>query len=249
MRAVFEGADVIKKSIKALSALVDEGEFVFDEEGMKLRATDPSKIAMVDFLLPRHAFREYEVEGPVKVGLNLGDLEDALKKARASEQVVLSLSEDGSRFIVELVGKARRRFVLPVLDLGGMELPTPKLSFTATVKILAEVFQNALDDADAFSTHVTFEADENTFALRASGSKGEYVLELKKDVHDALLELTVTEKARAMYPLDYLDDMVSQANKSAAITLAFRTDAPLKLSYAIGDANFVYYLAPRIETG
>jgi len=249
MRAVFEGADVFKKSIKALSALVDEAEFVFDEEGMKLRATDPSKIAMVDFVLPRHAFKEYTVDGPVKVGLNLGDLEDALKKAKASEEVVLTLSEDGSRFILELVGKAKRRFVLPVLDLGGTELPVPKLAFTATVKMLAEVFQSALDDADAFSTHVTLHATEDTFSIKASGSKGEYVLELKKDVHDALLDLSVTEEARAMYPLDYLDDMVSQANRSAAITLSFKTDAPLKLTYAIGDANFTYFLAPRIETG
>ncbi len=249
MRAVFEGADIFKKSVKALSALVDEAEFLFDEEGMKLRATDPSKIAMVDFLLPRHAFKEYDVEGPVKVGLNLKDLQDALKKAKASEEVVLSLSEDGSRFILELVGKAHRRFVLPVLDLGGAELPVPKLAFTATVKLIAEVLQSALDDADAFSTHVTFHAKEDTFTIRASGSKGEYVLELKKDIHDALLELSVSEESRAMYPLDYLEDMVSQANKSAAVTIAFKTDAPLKLSYAIGDANFTYYLAPRIETG
>ncbi len=249
MKVVFEGADIFKKSVKALSALVDEGEFIFDEEGMKLRATDPSKIAMVDFLLPRHAFKEYDVEGPVKVGLNLGDLEDALKKAKASEEVTLSLSEDGSRFILELVGKARRRFVLPVLDLGGTELPVPKLAFTATVKVLAEVFQSALDDADAFSTHVTLHATPDAFSIRASGSKGEYVLELKRDVHDALLEIDVSEESRAMYPLDYLEDMVAQANKSAAITLAFKTDAPLKLSYAIGDANFTYFLAPRIETG
>ncbi len=249
MRVVFDGADIMKKCVKALSELIDEGEFIFDEEGMKLRATDPSKIAMVDFILPRHAFREYEVEETKKVGLNLGDLEDALKKAKASEEVIFSLSEDGSRFIVELVGKARRRFVLPVLDLGGMELPTPKLTFTATVRILADVFKSALDDADAFSTHVTFEATEDTFTMKASGSKGEYVLELKKDVHDALLEITVAEKARASYPIDYLQDMVSQTNKSAAILLSFKTDAPLKLSYGLGDATFTYYLAPRIETG
>ena len=249
MKLVFDSADVLKKSIKALSALVDEGEFIFDEEGMKLRATDPSKIAMVDFSLPKHAFREYDVPGPVKVGLNLSDLQGVFKKAQASESVEMSLSEDGSRFIVELVGRARRRFVLSVLDLGGMELPLPKISFTATAKVLADVFSSALDDASSFSTHVTIEVSPEDFVMRASGSKGEYVLELKKDVHDALLDLDVTERAKASYPLDYLEDMVSQVNKSAAITVSLSTDAPLKLAYAIGDANFVYFLAPRIETG
>ena len=249
MKVVFDSADVLKKSIKALSALIDEGEFIFDEEGMKLRATDPSKIAMVDFSLPKHAFREYDVPGPVKIGLNLSDLQDVFKKAKSSESVEMSLSEDGSRFTVELVGRARRRFVLSVLDLGGMELPLPKIPFTATAKILAEVFASALDDASSFSTHVTMEVTPEDFVMRASGSKGEYVLELKKDVHDALLDLNVSERAKASYPLDYLQDMVSQANKSAAITVSLSTDAPLKLAYAIGDANFIYFLAPRIETG
>jgi len=246
MRAVFEGADVFKKSIKAIGKIVDEGVFVFDDEGMKLRSTDPSK-AMVDFLLPKHAFREYEVEGTVKVGLNIDDILNALKRAKSSEEVHLSLSEDGSRFIIELIGKAKRRFVLPVLDIGGAELPTPKLAFTATAKVIAEVIQNAFKDADAFASHVTLDVTPEAFIIKASGTKGEYVLELRKDVHDALLDLTVSEPARASYPLDYLQDMVSEVSKSAAVTISLKTDAPLKLGYNIGDASFVYYLAPRIE--
>jgi proliferating cell nuclear antigen len=247
MKVVFEGADVFKKSIKAIGNIVDEGVFVFDEEGMKLRATDPSKIAMVDFLLPKHAFREYEVPETTKIGMNIDDMLNALKRVKSSEEVHLSLSEDGSRLTIELIGKARRKFVIPVLDIGGAELPTPKLAFTATAKVIAEVVQNAFKDADAFSSHVTLDLSDDTFTIKASGTKGEYVLELKKDVHDALLDLTISEPARASYPLDYLEDMISEVSKTAAITLSLRTDAPLKLGYNIGDASFVYYLAPRIE--
>ncbi len=247
MKLVFEGADVFKKSIKAIGKIVDEGVFVFDDEGMKLRATDPSKIAMVDFILPKIAFREYSVEETVKVGLSIDEILDALKRAKSSEEVHMSLTEDGSRFVIELIGKAKRRFVLPVLDLAGAEVPTPKLSFTATAKVLAEVVQNAFKDADAFSSHVTIDMREDMLTISASGTKGEYVLELKKDVHDALLDLTVSEPSRASYPLDYLQDMVSEVSKAAAVTIAIKTDAPLKLGYNIGDASFVYYLAPRIE--
>ncbi len=249
MRVLFESADVLKKSIKALSALIDEGEFLFDEEGMKLRATDPSKIAMVDFNLPKHAFKEYDVPGPVRIGLNMSDMEGVFKKVRAGESVEMELSEDGSRFFITLHGKARRRFTLPVIDLGGMELPVPKIPFTANAKVLAEVFASAVDDASAFSTHAIIHLKADGMQIRAVGSKGEYVLELKIGEHDALLDLQVNEEAKASYPLDYLSDMVSQANKTAAISLALSTDAPLKLAYSIGDANFTYFLAPRIETG
>jgi proliferating cell nuclear antigen len=168
---------------------------------------------------------------------------------KAGESVEMELSEDGSRFYITLHGKAKRKFTLPVLDLGGAELPVPKIPFTATAKVLAEVFASAVDDASAFSTHATIHITNDSFSVKASGSKGEYVLELKLGEHDALLDLQVSEEARASYPLDYLSDMVSQANKTAALTIALSTDAPLKLAYSIGDANFTYFLAPRIETG
>ncbi len=245
MKAVFEGADIFKKSMKAISNIVDEGVFRFTPDGLRLRATDPSKVAMVDFLLPAHAFREYEANDEA-VGLKIDDVLDALKRVKASEEVHLSLSEDGSRFIIELIGKARRRFSLPVIDISYTEVPELKLTFTATVKLLADVFASALKDASVFSTHITMSAGDK-FVITASGAGGEYELELVPDTHDALLDLSVTEPARASYPIDFLEDMVSEVSKTSAVTISFKTDAPLKLAYSIGDANFVYFLAPRIE--
>lgn len=244
MRVVFEGADMFKKAIAAITALVDEGIFTFDDEGMKLRATDPSKIAMVDFILPKSAFREYNIMEPTKVAVDLDDMESVLKRAKATEDVILE-TQDG-RLNITLVGRARKKFSLPLLDIPEESLPQLNVTFDVTAKVVAEVLQTALKDASLFSTYVTFSADETGLKVKAVGTKGEYELEIPRDQTDTLIELSVGAPATASFALDYLTDMLAGASKTSAVNLHLKTDRPLKLVYSIGEAVVTYYLAPKI---
>ncbi len=62
------------------------------------------------------------------------------------------------------------------------------------------------------------------------------------------MEYDVTNDARAMYPLEYLNDLLKGTDSATNVDLSLRTDAPLKLSYGIDSARITYFLAPRIET-
>jgi DNA polymerase III sliding clamp (beta) subunit (PCNA family) len=50
-----------------------------------------------------------------------------------------------------------------------------------------------------------------------------------------------------MYPVDYLQDMLKVASSDTRVTVFLKSNAPIKLSYSVGDANINYFLAPRIE--
>ncbi|MBR9707311.1 MAG: DNA polymerase III sliding clamp, partial [Candidatus Diapherotrites archaeon] len=71
MNLVFEDAKLFKRTIDAISVLVDQGEFIVDDKGLSLRAADQAMIAMVDFSFPKSAFKEYVVEGTKKLGVDL----------------------------------------------------------------------------------------------------------------------------------------------------------------------------------
>ncbi len=62
-----------------------------------------------------------------------------------------------------------------------------------------------------------------------------------------LMEHTTNRESRAMFPLEYLNDMLKNTNPDAIVTLDLKSDAPLRIEYPIGDATVIYYLAPRIE--
>ena len=107
--------------------------------------------------------------------------------------------------------------------------------------------QNAFKDAALISTHITLGCDEEKFFIRAKSSKGNLDEKLKPS-KDTLPELKVKQECQSMFPLDYLQDMLKAASSGDNISLFVKTNAPVKVSYTIGEASVTYFLAPRIES-
>ena len=155
MKLVLEKAGVFQKSIEAIAVLIDEAEFLIDEKGLALKATDPSQISMVDYLLEKKSFKEFEVEDKLKIGLDLDYLRQIMSRAKPDDQLTLDLDENKSRLNVNFKGASSRKFNLPLIDISSAELPNPKIEFDAEVKLLAGVLQDALKDASLVSSHVS----------------------------------------------------------------------------------------------
>lgn len=245
MEISINNAKMFKDCVDALNILLDEGEFSITGDGVKLRAMDPSQIAMVDFVLPKHAFDRYEVPNETRISLNMDDLARIMGRVRIGEQLTLKLDE--SRLGMLFRGKSSRRFSLPLLDASGAMPREPKVEFDARIRISGEVLREGLKDASLVSSHVILRADSTGFTIEAHGDKGDVVNEVKKE-EEALMEHAVKADARAMYPLEYLNDILKSASPESIVTLEMKADAPIRIEYAVGDATVKYYLAPRIET-
>ncbi len=242
-----ENAKVFQNCVDALVTLIDEGEFDVSKDGVTLRAMDPSQIAMVDFELPKKAFEKYEVKEETKVGLSIDDLSRITGRTRAGESLTLSIDDSGSRLLLVFKGKGRRRFSLPLLDVSNTASKVPSIDFDASVKINGGHFKEALKDASLVSSYVTLKLDSKGFEIIAKGDKGDVSIELEKD-DEVIAEHKVSKEARAMFPLEYLNDLLKSVDSSSVVSINLKTDAPLKLEYGIGEARVTYYLAPRIET-
>ena len=246
MHLVFKNAKTFKGIIDAISVLVDQGEFIVTGEGVTLRAADQAMIAMVDFSLPESAFKSYKVDGATKLGLDLDALSKVRSRARPEDELELELSEDNATLNISFKGKAKRNFTLPLLDISSSELPVPKIEFDAKATVLADILQDGLKDAALFNTYVTLAAEDKTFRMQAKGTSGNLKFELG-DKDDSLVDLNVKGKASAAFSLDYLQDITKSANKEAHISLAFKTNAPVMISYKIEEAALKYFVAPRAE--
>jgi proliferating cell nuclear antigen len=240
-------AKLFKDCVDALVTLIDEGEFHIGPAGVTLRAMDPSQIAMVDFSLPKSAFEKYSVPSETKIGLNVDDLSHITNRVRPGESVTLRLDKSGSRLELLFRGKTARKFNLPLLDTSGATPKEPKIDFDSKIKINGSVLKEGLKDASLVSSHVTLKADPAGFNIEAHGDKGEVLVEAKKG-DDILLEHTVNRESRAMFPLEYLNDLLRVTEADVVVALDLKSDAPLRLQYPIGEANLIFYLAPRIES-
>lgn len=246
MKIVFANAAEFKKMVDALSVLVDEAEFRLTENGMSLKATDPSQISMVDFSLPKSAFTTFQIEGDLKIGLDLSYLGQVMARAKTTESLEWALDEKTGKLNVVFAGSMERSFQVPLLDVSSQELPTPKITFDAKAVLKAPLLQDALKDATLVSNHVSFTLNEEGLLIDAQSSKGSIHHHVpKSDPGFSILE--TTEESKSMFPLEFLQDMLKVPNAETDITLELKNNHPVRLSYTIGPAQLSYFLAPRID--
>lgn len=238
-----------KNLIGAIATLVDEASFDADVEGIKLRAMDPSHVAMVDFEWPKTIFEEYVCDEPTKLCINISEMLKLLRRVGGDESINLELEENTARLKMTLKSKYTRVFRMATLEPSTEEVPTPKISFNSTVKITTTCMRNAVDDAATVSDHIQFETAEDTFIINASGDLGSVTIDVGKESEE-ILGFEVKEASKAMFSLSYLSEMVKAAsNVSDIVTIEFSTDMPVRLNFELPQSGRLqYYLAPRIES-
>jgi len=242
-------AKLFRDMITAISILVDEATFKIEPEGIKLRAMDPSRVAMVDFEWPKTVFEEYASTEPTKMCINITELLKLLKRAGKDEVLVLAPDEKTGRLQVKITGKYARNFTMPTLEASEEEVPTPKITFNVRAKATTDGLSQAIEDAQLVSDHVRVEADTEKLVFNAAGDLMGATITLQKG-SDTLLDLEAKEPSKATFSLSYLSEIIKAASATSDIaTLEFSTDMPIKLDFQqTKEGKLTFYLAPRIET-
>ncbi len=226
--------------MEAIAALIDEGTLRIDSGGLKLRAMDPSQIALVDFELPASGFDEFKAEKEIGIGVDFSELSKITKRSRAEDKIKLSLDE---KFKMVFEGASTRKFSLGIIESTTSPPREPSVEFTAEIKIGADALKEALKDAELVSNHVALNINEG-FKITAEGDTGSVDI---KFLDSNILSKEVKAEARAVFALDQLDNLLRASDAQSVIILRLKTDSPLKIEYSIGEGRVIYYLAPRIE--
>lgn len=259
LRMNIENPNVFNNLLRALVVINQEMTFQtvldFDArnfEGIRARAMDPSRVAMVDFELPKQFFEEWECNKDTRIKIDLRQLLRLLSRASGKDKVEITFSPTltKGRWEIKIMHELNvRKFSMPILTLVEDEdevPPVPKLTFNATAKLLSDLMKQVLEDVALVSNRVWFEADSDKLVLDAHGDLMTANIELEKTVQLLLLE--VNEPSKALYSLNYLINMVKAGNMVADIaTVQFSKDMPMKLMFEMKTGNLTYYMAPRIE--
>ena len=230
-----------KNSIDAIAALIDEGTLQIDTDGIKLRAMDPSQVALVDFELPAKAFEKYEVDKSISVGIDFTELSKITKRSRIEDKIELSLD---TRLKMIFKGETTRDFNISVIESTSNPPKEPNIDFTSEVKVNPNIIKEALKDAELVSNHIAVKIDSG-FSIRADGDTGSVDIKFPKE---NLLSINSKKESRAVFSLDHLNNILKAAELPSIVTIKLKSDAPIRIEYAIGDGRVIYYLAPRIES-
>jgi len=232
-----------KKIIHALYGIIDEAAIRVTKEGLKFIAMDPSHISMVDFCMAKEHFDEYVVTEEISLGLDIDETRKIINRSKPDDILTVKTDENRITFTFkQRDAETVRRFGLPLIDIIGSDeiLKIPTLETTATIKLPAFVLNDCIKDANIFSDNIILRAEENIFLTRAEGDSGKAITEIKE-----WLEYSVQEKAQSAFNLSYLTDIAKSIEDEVTIDLGNKM--PLKLTFTLDNAEFMFILAPRVE--
>jgi len=229
-----------KRAIDAISYFISEGNFRFNDEGISLKAVDPSQIVLVNFHLPKTAFGKFNIE-PTFVGVDLIELSKIMARALPQDKMVITLND--SEMQLKLEGDITRSFAIPLLDVSEAEVKMPSSNFDATIQINARILKEALKDASLFGSSVVLRVKGNQMLIEARGSSGtlQSVAKQAKSI-----SIKSDKDVMSKYSLNFLQNIVKDAEPEQKITLQMRNDAAMRVTYKIGPAEIEFYLAHMI---
>ena len=230
-----------RNSVEAIAALIDEGTLQIDSSGLKLRAMDPSQIALVDFELPAKAFEKFKCDNPLNIGIDFTE-EDIGESERDEDKINLSLANNRLNMVFR--GETKREFTIAIIDSTSNPPKEPKIEFTAEVKLAPNMIKDALKDAELISNHVALRLGKD-LNIKSDGDTGSVDIEFPED---KLLSINVKSEARAVFSLEYMNNILKAAEIPSVVTISMKNDSPLRVEYSLGDGRVIYYLAPRIES-
>jgi len=229
-----------QQAIGAISSFINEGNFRFNNQGLFFKAIDPSQVALVDYFVDKKLFDKFEVE-PSFVGLDLIEFNKILQRALPNDSLSMALTD--SELAIKLEGDLIRSFHLPLIDINEEEINIPKPIFEAVVQVNGRTFKEILKDAALFGSSVVFKVKNNSFQVEAKGNNG-ILRTVAKEAK--LVSVKSSSDITAKYSLNFLQSIVKEADNEKKISLELKSDAPMKISYNVGDTTIQFYLAHMI---
>jgi len=245
MNLLYPSAKGFVKAMEAVWNIIDEGIFKIGKDQISLIAMDPSQISMIIFRLPKETFLEYEVSEPISVGIDIDYAKKILKRAKANEQIRLSI-EKGKLIMTFETDKSKREFRMPLLDLTEGVSKEPPIEYNNSFKIASETLKEIVEDTSIVSNYVKFVLDPDTVSIDIKSDTGEIKEDFK--VGEEVMEIKAETGARSLYPVQYLSDILKATRKSDIVSIYMETEKPLRLEFNLEGAFIRYYLAPASES-
>ena len=244
--AKIDDISLLRDGIATVAELIDETELHIKEYGLQMIASDRAVVVVVDFYLDRSVFKEYKYTEDSRIGINLQNLLQILKRAGEGDSLTIKLSD--GKIDLTLKGTSTRKFVLPLIDISREETPPiDKLDFSSSLVVNSDILSSGIDDAELITDSVIFTVRKDQLTMKGESDSSFTQLDLMKG-EGGLRIVDIGEPVRARYSLDYLKKIIKAKKMSPEAKISMANDYPMKLQFEVpGKMQLGFILAPRVE--
>jgi proliferating cell nuclear antigen PCNA len=227
---------ILGDAISILSEIVTEVRIKLLDEGMSV--VDPANVAMVVFKIPKESFSQYEA-GREVWGINLEDFKKIIKRASGSSSIIIE--QEDNQLKISMFDKAKRSFVLSLIDVDAEDKAEPVLNFSCSVEMNSQEFSQVIEDCSVVADACTLTVGADNFIVEGKGSLNSAKAEFSSDT------VTVSGAGNSKYSLEYLMKFIKGKTFADKVVLKFSEDYPLRIDFAGNRLGMGFILAPRVE--
>lgn len=246
-KAVTEEVEKLKDAFASANEIFDEPIFTLTSEGMKLLAKDRAGVTVLDLMLKKGLFKEYECDKEIEICVNMQEFYHALKLFKGET----TLSLEGDHTIVLSQSSPNRKIIrVRLLEMPEEreEIPIYQLKFLAKIEIKSNVFESVVKESEKkFGGHLMFDATKQRLRFLGKSDLSGYDFRIEKD-SDLMLKLEIEEPCHTVLPRDYLERIVKSTPISENMRIEMKTDFPMKISYISEHIVAVFYVAPTVDS-
>jgi len=234
--------------MSSVGKFIEIGLLIVDDNGLVFKAMDPSRVSLVEFLIPKESFDEFEIEGEAKIMINVEDLAKILRTSEKDDRITLEWGENTLSLIFERKG-IPRTFIIPLqLDAEIEAIPELKLELKNTFKVMGVTLYEGITSIEDVGDVLRFETGENELHMKSISDLGE--AEIVFDLNSGtLLEAEVNEpNISVSYGLEYFSYIKQAIKMAETVTIMLGSEMPCQLILDLPQgAKMNYYVAPRID--
>jgi proliferating cell nuclear antigen len=238
--------------IEALKEILNDGNIMVDENGIKLIAMDSTHSILIHLKLDAENFEFFHCLKKINIGVNMLNFFKLIKTMSNSETLTLFIEKDNTNQLGIIIHNAEKNaqtiYKLNLLDIDGEEISIPPAEFETELTLPSSDFQKIIRDMINIGENIEITSIGNQLKLICNGDFATQETNLGETNNG--LNFTSSQSAelpiQGIFSLKYLLLFTKCTNLCNQIHLYIKNDYPLIIQYAVASlGNIKLCLAPN----
>ena len=247
-----EQAGAFRILIEALKEILTEGNFIFDETGVKLMAMDSTHSILIHMKLDHENFEFFHCPKKMLVGVNMLNFFKLIKTMGNSETLTLFIEKENENKLGILINNSEKNsqtiYKLNLLDIADENIKIPPAEFETELSLPSNDFQKIIRDMINIGENIEIKSIGSQLLLNCTGdfASQETIL---GETNNGLKFNQISPKElpiQGIYSLKYLILFTKCTNLCNQINLYIKNDYPLIIRYSVASLGDIKLcLAPN----
>ena len=247
-----EQAGAFRILVEALKEILTEGNFIFDETGVKLMAMDSTHSILIHMKLECDNFEFFHCPKKMVVGVNMLNFFKLIKTMNNSETLTLFIEKENENKLGILIHNSEKNsqtiYKLNLLDIEDEHIKIPPAEFETELTLPSCDFQKIIRDMINIGENIEIKSIGPQLLLNCSGDFASQETILGETNNGLKFNQVSPEELpiQGVYSLKYLVLFTKCTGLCNQINLYIKNDYPLVIKYAVASlGNIKLCLAPN----